>query len=294
MININFMNKTCFFIIVVQWLFFPFYGAETSCASKKSVKPETGIYKTSPSDLNSLLPKLKKEFPAKNRRLKALADLYVGAFPYCIDPLTDESKNWLPYSKTNCTMLVLYLAAFINSSSFEEACEHMQQLHYRNGVVDFKNRYHFTSDRITAPENRYFSENTIKYVKNRSVLKNISLVLNRTSEKKSLFKGRLNNWERAVSVDYIAREGFSTEKLKDLPEVIGVAFIKRSNWGKGIIVGHEGLLINGDLYHSSPSSGVNIVNNYLSEMFPESKWEGLIFFSINEVYLSGGERKIGY
>ena len=283
--NINHINKICIFIVVLQWLSFPAFAAETVCAFGKTFQPETRIYNALPSDLNLLLPKLKNEFPDKNRRLKALADMYMGAFPYCADTLTEESRNWFPYRQTNCTLFVLYLAAFMNSSSFEEACEHMRLLHYRNGIVGFKGRYHFTADRITAPENRYFSENTLKYVKNRSELKNISLVLNRTSEKKSFFKGRLDHWKRAVSVDYIPREGFSTEELKDLPEVIGIAFIKRSNWGKGIIVGHEGLLINGDLCHSSPSSGVNIIKNYLSIEFAGSKWEGIVFFSINEVFL---------
>jgi hypothetical protein len=71
--------------------------------------------------------------------------------------------------------------------------------------------------------------------------------------------------------------------LKNLPEAVGVALVKKSNWGKGIIVGHEGLLIEGDLYHASPSSGVVVIKDFLTAGFPQSKWEGLILFSINEV-----------
>lgn len=255
---------------------------------------EKRIYQLSPAELDILLPTLQREFPGKNERLKVLADLYQGASPYCADPLSEEQKDWFPFKETNCTLLVLYVTAFLNSSSMAEAREHMRLLHYRGGRVGFKDRYHFTADRITDPKNRYFTVCTAACLKDPKRLKKISLVLNRRSDGKSFFNGRLDHWKKKVVLDYLPREGFSPDMLKPLPDAVGVAFIKKANWEKGIIVGHEGLLIDGDLYHSSPPEGVQVVKNYLSSVFPDSGWEGLVFFNINEVFPSGGDRKNGF
>ena len=252
---------------------------------------EKRIYNLSPAELDRVLSKLKSSGSDKTGRLKILAHMYKGASPYCADPLTCEKQDWFPYKKTNCTLLVLYLTAFLNSSSLKEARQHMRFLHYRDGQVDFKNRYHFTADRITDPGNPYFSACTADYVKDRSKLKQVSLVLNRTADNRPFFKGRLDGWKKALVLDYLPREGFSPELLKPLPDAVGVAFIKRSNWDKGIMVGHEGLLIDGDLFHSSPSEGVQVIKNYLSSAFPISGWEGLAFFHIHEVLPSKEEGK---
>jgi len=240
------------------------------------------IQNCSPEELDCVLRELSVRFAEFDSRLAAIARMYVGA-PYCSDPLTDEKNNWLPYTKTNCTMLVLYAAALANSGSYEEALAHMRRLHYRNAAVDFTNRYHFTADRITAPSNSYFSTITEQCVTRPEFLEQVTVTLNKKKDGTSFFGGRLDNWSRTLSIHYVARAGFSPGMLENLPNVAGIAFVKKSNWKLGIIVGHEGLLIDGDLYHSSLNGGVRIVENYLSAAFPSTRWDGILFFTLNKV-----------
>jgi hypothetical protein len=250
--------------------------------SNEQLLAKTRLYKCTEAELDRLLPELHRRFPNHLKRLKAVAVMYKGA-PYYTGPLTDETADWMPYAKADCTMFVLYATAFAGSRSCEEARRHMQHLHYRRGAVGFKTRYHFTSDRITDPDNRYFSVITKKHLKDPSSLRHVTLALNRKQDGSCFFNGRLDSWSRRVTLSYIPQTGFHPAMLKNLPEAVGVALVKKSNWGKGIIVGHEGLLIEGDLYHASPSSGVVVIKDFLTAGFPQSKWEGLILFSINEV-----------
>lgn len=287
------MNKPGY-ILLLQILFFlllsPGASAKTAAPDFNNLQlltaeqllGEIKIHKCTEAQLDLLLPELHRRYPGFLKRLSAIAVMYAGA-PYSIDPLTDEMKNWLPYETTNCTMFVLYAAAFANSSSYHEALRHMKQLHYRQGEVSFKSRYHFTEDRITDPENKYFAACTEQYINSEKDMKQISLYLNIKKDGTFLFGGRLGPWSKKVTLRYIPRDGFHPEMLLKLPEAAGVAFVKKSNWEQGLIVGHEGLLIDGDLYHSSRDAGVCIKKSFLTKEFSRSSWEGLILYQIHEV-----------
>lgn len=247
------------------------------------------IHQLNRSELNSVLAELQRRFPDFEDRVHAIATTYLGA-GYVLDPLTDELNNWLPFDKTNCTMFIHYVVAFTNAHSYAEALEHMRWLHYKQGIVGFKTRYHFTTDRITSSENPYFRTVTEQYVQDPAVLKQVTLTLNRKTDGTYLFGGRLDNWTREVTISYIPRIGFTPDLLRELPRVLGVAFVKRTNWEIGVVVGHEGFLIDGDLFHSGAPRfgigdwGVNVIEDYL-RVFPFTRWEGIILFRINEVSL---------
>ncbi len=108
----------------------------------------------------------------------------------------------------------------------------------------------------------------------------ISLELNRRKDGSLLLGNRLGTWTKKVEVSYIPRDGFTPGMLAQLPRVLGIAFVKKANWDKGLIVGHEGLLIDGDLYHASLKVGVVVEKNYLAARFPASPWEGMILFQL--------------
>ena len=237
------------------------------------------IQRCTDKELDALLPDLQRRFPLFDDRVKALAQLYLGA-PYVTDPLINETADWFPYSATNCTMYVLYIEAFANSRCTAEAREHMRLLHYRRGTVGFAERYHFTEDRITDPANTYFAEITGKYVRNPHVLHEIALELNRKKDGSLLFGDRLGGWTKKVAFSYIPRTGFTPRMLTPLPRVLGIAFVKKANWDQGLIVGHEGLLIDGDLYHCSLKRGVIVEKNYLKAKFPASQWDGMILYRL--------------
>jgi hypothetical protein len=254
-------------------------AAQPSGLSAPELVQQVRVYTCTGKELDALLPQLQRLFPVFDERVKALAQIYLGA-PYVADPLTHEAADWLPYGATNCTMYILYVEAFANSRCMAEAREHMRLLHYRGGRVGFAERYHFTEDRITDPANRYFAETTGKYVLDTKSLRRIAIELNRKKDGSLLFDDRLGRWTKKVVLSYIPREGFTTKMLAPLPRVLGIAFVKKANWDQGAIVGHEGLLIDGDLYHSSLNRGVIVEKKYLTARFPASQWEGMILFRL--------------
>ena len=256
-----------------------FDAAQLRGLSNTGLLQRVRIYQCSPEELDALLPELHRRFPDFEDRVKALAQLYLGA-PYVADPLTDEQSDWLPYKEANCTMFVLYVEALANSLTMAQAREHMRLLHYRGGTVQYRSRYHFTEDRITDPANRYFAEATANYARDAKNLRRVTLDLNRAKDGSLLFGDRLGSWTKRVSLAYIPRDGFTPRMLAPLPRVLGMAFVKKENWDKGLIVGHEGLLIDGDLYHASLKRGVVREKKYLAAGFPKSNWEGMLLFKL--------------
>jgi|GEM_PF-800657 len=256
-----------------------FDAAQLHGLSDAGLLQRVRIYQCTTDEMDALLPELDRRFPAFEDRVKALAQLYLGA-PYVVDPLTNEQADWLPYKEANCTMFVLYVEALANSRTMAQAREQMRLAHYRGGDVQYRSRYHFTEDRITDPANRYFAETTARCTRDAKKLRRVTLELNRKKDGTLLFGDRLGSWTKKVSIAYIPRAGFTPQLLAPLPRVLGIAFVKKENWDKGLIVGHEGLLIDGDLFHSSPKRGVVVEKNYFEAGFPKSGWEGMLLFKL--------------
>ena len=187
-----------------------FDAAQLRGFSADELMQQVRVQRCTNKELDALLPELHRRFPVFDDRVKALAQLYLGA-PYVADPLTSEIADWLPYRATNCTMYILYIDAFAGSRCLAEAREHMRLLHYRGGTVGFAERYHFTEDRITDSANRYFAEITGKYVKDSRSLRRIELELNRKKDGSLLFGDRLGRWTKKVVFSYIPRRGFTPE-----------------------------------------------------------------------------------
>lgn len=249
--------------------------------SNEEFQQQMKIYQLTESELGLILSELQRRFPDKADRLKAIATMYLGA-EYFTQPFLDELAKPLAYQRTNCTMFVIYATTFLNSASYQEALATVKQVHYRDGLVGYKTRYHFTTDRIRDPKNPYFTLVTEKYVTDPSILGEVSLNLNVKANGEYLLN-KLDGWSKPMTIKYIKRTNFFPDKLSDLPRTLGVALVKRSNWPIGVVVGHEGILIDGDLYHSgSVKTGLHKIDNYLS-VFAESQWEGIIFFQINQV-----------
>ncbi len=289
-INIKIVNISCLgllvFFLFLSWFMISLAEIDftkLSHFSDDELLQKVKIYALNPTQLDLLLYELQRRFPNKDDRLKAIATMYLGA-DYYKEPFIDELKDPLPYRRTNCTMFVLYATTFLNSSNYEEALETIRWVHYKGGVVGYKNRYHFTSDRITDPDNKYFTDVTTNYVVDQSFIRELTLTLNVKQDGSLLFEGKLGGWEKTITIKYIKRGDFTIDKLKKLPRSIGIAFVKKSNWPIGVIIGHEGILIDSDLYHSScPTLGLYKIEDYLSESFPFSNWEGMMLFEINVV-----------
>ena len=59
-------------------------------------------------------------------------------------------------------------------------------------------------------------------------------------------------WQRKTTAYFIPSDKISMKVMSNLPEVVGVAFVKRSYFKMGLIVAHEGIIVDQkDIIHAS-------------------------------------------
>ncbi|RMF06833.1 MAG: DUF1460 domain-containing protein, partial [Candidatus Neomarinimicrobiota bacterium] len=131
----------------------------------------------------------------------------------------------------------------------------MIQIHYKpdsngNRTPSYFRRWHYTSDRITAnPSTTDITETLLP----REKLAEAKLTLNRKADGGEFLP---IHWEREVDLFYIPNDQINADLLRKLPKVCGVAFVRRSYMDKGILIAHEGMIIDQkDLIHASLSAG---------------------------------------
>jgi hypothetical protein len=69
--------------------------------------------------------------------------------------------------------------------------------------------------------------------------------------------------------------------LKRLPEVCGVAFVKKSYFSQGIVIAHEGMIIdNTDILHASQGRGTTLREDFMTYYFREDGpvFDGLLVY----------------
>lgn len=223
--------------------------------------------------ISDYLPRFQKHFPDFQERIKALAIWRVGT-PYEIFKLGEEQEPdpdpIIRMDVSDCTGHILTTLAAAQSRSWEEARQNMIRIHYKPDSLGrqtptYLSRWHFTADRITANPN---TVNITETLVPKDQLAEAKLVLNRQSDGQEFLA---LNWERAVDLFYIPNQAITPELMTRLPEVCGVAFVRRSYMDKGILIAHEGMIIDQkDLIHASLSAGYTQRIPFLEYYFPES------------------------
>lgn len=232
----------------------------------------------SESEVSKLLPEFHSRFPDFHDRLKAFATWQVGK-PYEIFKLGEEKEPdpdpIIRLDVSDCTVHVLTSLAFVKSKSWQEAKENMIHLHYKDHKPDFTTRWHFTSDRILShPETVDISQTLVPIEK----LRNVQVILNQKESGEELLD---LDWKREVETYYIPNDQINESLLKNLPEICGVAFVKKSFFNSGIIIGHEGMLIdNTNLLHASTAEGETVNVKFLDYYFsnPEGVFDGVMIY----------------
>ncbi len=236
------------------------------------------LHELNSAEINSILKKLRKRFPDKDRRLEALSLLRLGT-PYELGCLGEESeKDQDPIFRvdlTDCTAFVLTNAALLHADSMERAEQEMRKVNYRS-EVSFEKRLHFTTDRIDVSP--YFDFLTDQMDKNK--IKEKQVILNK-------IKGdgeRLIDidWEKNTTVKYIPNQYIDEELLSSLPQSTGVAFVDEDRFKLGLDVVHEGLLFDQRyLIHASSDKGEVEKVNFLDYYFQgEPKFDGIVLYEI--------------
>lgn len=198
------------------------------------------------AELNALLKEVHRRFASLNDRIRAIALLRLGT-PYvggCLGEETPPDTGPLfRLDVADCTVFVITSVALAHKETWKGAREMMKVLNYHNPpvvgkeVVSYNNRIHFTYDRLHGCP--YFRDITDELLPE-GELSRATVTLNRKSD-----GSRLLNipWEKKVTARYIPSSRVDALLCSRLPEACGVAFVREKNFKIGVVVTHEGIII---------------------------------------------------
>jgi len=245
------MQRTLFVLGMLAWLAGPARAGDEWLAGQKKfhqLKDKAAV--------DRLLADLRKQYPDFVARLRAVALLRVGT-PYVLGCLGEEkgpdAQPVFRLDLSDCTVHVLTSAALAHAASYAEARGWMTRLNYYpapgRDPVSYANRVHFTEDRLQT--SAYFKDVTAR-VAPAAALESRTLTLNRKRDGSALLE---IPWEKKITVRYIPAAKLNKAMLDRLPVAAGVAFIREKDVPLGLIIGHEGMVIDrGDLVHADSIS----------------------------------------
>ncbi len=237
----------------------------------------------SETEVSNILPEFHKRFPNFEERLKAITIWKIGT-PYELFKLGEEvppdTDPIIRLDVSDCTVHVLTSLSFAQSETWAEARKKIIKIHYKidedgNQIPTYQSRWHFTSDRILS--NPYTVNITNEYVDS-SELENVDLILNVKEDGSKLLA---INWSREIQLSFIPNNRIDSELLEKLPQVCGIAFVRKSYFKDGLAIAHEGILIDQkDLIHSSSDAGktdsVDLLEYYFDDR--ESLFNGIMIY----------------
>ncbi len=205
--------------------------------------------------------------------------------PYQIGCLGEESgKDNDPIFRldvTDCTVFILTNVALLNSKNLEQARKVMRFVNYRSGEeISFENRLHFTTDRNDSSS--YFNDITEK-IASKDRLLSQKIVLNKINKNgKRLID---IDWEKEIVIKYIPNLYINEKLFNNLPDMVGIAFIKEKNFGIGVDVSHEGLLFDKKtFFHASSIEEKVVMIDFFDYYFGKNgnipKFDGILLFEI--------------
>jgi len=223
----------------------------------------------SEAEVTAVLPAFQERFPGFEDRLRALALWRIGT-PYGIFKLGEEAEPdpdpIFRLDVSDCTAHVLTSLALAQSSSWDEARANMIELHYKPGEdgarkPDYRRRWHYTADRLAShPSTVNISE---ELAGDRVATATVTLNI-RSDGSENLDLG----WSRALEARYIPNDLVTPQLLARLPGIVGVAFVKPAWFGMGLVIGHEGMILDGtDLLHASQEAGRTVRQDFLDYYF---------------------------
>jgi hypothetical protein len=214
-------------------------------------------------------------------RVAACAFLQVGT-PYRLGPLGEEAAPdtdpIIQFRTTDCAVLVLVSEALAHALEAGGEREAMKLANYRNGVVGYASRLHFTTDRLdVSPYDRDITADVAgDLVRSRRVFLNRKpdgsrwIPIEWTREREVVYipiheAGRFEEWHRAGR----------------LPDAVGVALVQERRLGEGLDVVHETLLWRGrTLLHGSSRIGRVVTipwNDFLKER--AASYDGVVIYA---------------
>ena len=275
------MNK----IISLFILFF--FSCNGFASSYSWVETLPKPWTLSEDEFETFLPQFLSRYPNYLNRLKAL-NIWRLNTPYGLYCLGEESGQdkdpIIRNDSSDCTVHVLTTMAFAESSSYLEAKKVMRNIHYKKNKdgkssATYESRWHFTSDRLL--NNPQTPDITLS-IANDDYLETVRIELN----KKKNGQPFLNlNWTSKEEIKYISIEKLDRQLLNKLPEVCGIAFVKKSYFKLGLVIAHEGFLVDKrTFFHASSEYNKTVAVDLMSYLKDEDnyRFDGLMFYKLNK------------
>ena len=245
-------------------------------------------WKLNEEQVSDILPQFHKKFPDFHDRLKAFALWQVGK-PYelfCLGEESGEDKDPIfRLDVSDCTVHILTSLASVQSSSWQEAKKTLIDIHYKRNddqtsIPTYKSRWHFTTDRIQ--DNPSTKNITSSLVSNQELV-TINLTLNKKEDGDEFLK---LGWQKPTTIQFIPNKFVGEDLLDKLPQIAGVAFVKKTYFKMGLVVAHEGMIIdNKDIVHASSEFGKTVNMDFMEYYFLDGvpRFDGVLFFSFNQI-----------
>ena len=218
-------------------------------------------------EVSEILPKIHKHYPNFHQRIKAINLWRVGT-PYSIFKLGEEidpdPDPIIRIDTSDCTVHVLTTLAFTMSQSWEESKQSMIHLHYKDHQPSYKSRWHYTSDRLM---NHSLTVDITKTLLLEDEIASVHITLNQKENGSEFLK---LDWKDERDVYYIPSDKITPELLQSIPEVAGVAFVRKKYFKMGIVLAHEGYLIDHSrVIHASSDAGETVNEDFMEYYFRE-------------------------
>jgi hypothetical protein len=242
----------------------------------------------SETEFEFYLPQFHERFPNYHDRLKALNIWRVGT-PYGLFCLGEESgKDNDPILRadlSDCTVHVLTSLAFAESFTWQNARDAMVDIHYKmdeNGEKKptYISRWHYTSDRLLHHDRTVDITSSVAHEND---LEKVEIELNKKQDGSEFLD---LNWSSNETIKFIPTVKITENILLNLPAVSGVAFVKKSYFKMGIVIAHEGYLIDQtNLIHASSEYNKTVNVDFLSYLFNDGdpRFDGIMFYKINPI-----------
>ena len=260
-----------------------------SCAGKKDpfdwVNTLSNPWILTETEFESYLPQFQERFPNYFDRLKALNLWRVGT-PYGLFSLGEESGKdtdpLLRADSSDCTVHVITTLAFAESFTWQNARDAMVDIHYKmdkNGKKKptYESRWHYTSDRLLHHER---TVDITSSVAPENDLENVEIELNKKQDGSEFLE---LDWSSNETIRFIPTEKVTNNHLMNLPAVCGIAFVKRGYFKMGIVIAHEGYLIDQtDLVHASSEFGKTVNADFMDYLYRDGKprFDGIMIYKI--------------
>ena len=213
-------------------------------------------------------------------RVAAWAFLQVGT-PYELGPLGEEAapdtQPVIQFRTTDCAVLNLVSAALAHAREAGGERAAMALTNYRDGVISYGTRFHFTTDRLD--HSPYYRD--ITRGAGGAACRSREVVLNRKANGKKWIP---IEWSRRRNVTYAPRDsGLAFQRWHDegrLPDATGVAFVQTSKLADGLDVVHESMLWRGRTFlHASSATG-RVVTMPWTEFLESAgrRYDGFVLF----------------